>query len=120
MKPHGELCRHLSHIAKFEQKVALPEGAIVFAVGDQPQPDVFLQPHDVGDRVALDARKLGWRNLGLFRRLARGNECVRPDQAADVLGAEWRFGRRWHGSKPPTNHLVRNHFNCQGIGVQSW
>ena len=50
-----------------------------------------LQPHDLADRVVLDAQQLGRRHLAFFGRLARRNQGIGPDQAADMIGAERRL-----------------------------
>jgi len=39
----------------------------------------------------LDAQKLVFADLVLARRLAGANERLRPDEAADMVGAERRF-----------------------------
>ena len=58
MKPDGQFRRDLPHVVEFEQEVALPEGAIVFAVGGELEAQLFLQLHDCADGVVLNARKL--------------------------------------------------------------
>ena len=98
MKPHREFRRHRLDVADLEQEVALPGLAIVLAVGDKPKPDLLLHAHHAADRVVLDARKLVRRDLALFGRLPRLDQRIGPDQAADMVGAERRFGAVLHGS----------------------
>ena len=95
MKPHRKLRLHRLDVADLEQKVALPGLAIVLAVGDDLEPDLFLQAHDAADRIVLDADQVGRRKLARIGRGPRFDQRVRPDQAADMVGAEW-----WHGSLP--------------------
>src|SRR5580693_9146387 len=88
---------------------------VVFAVGGELQPDVLLQAHYAADRVVLDAGQLGRRQLALLRRRPRRNQRIRPDQAADMVGAERRFHSLLHGS------LVRlRRFPGHAIGVEGW
>src|ERR1700683_4792134 len=110
MKPDGQLRRHLPHVLEFDQEVALPKGAIVFAVGGELKADVFLEPHNRANGFMLNARKFVRRNLVLFRGFARANQRVGPDEAADMIGPERRFDARQHSpmpfcavSRPPTS-----------------
>src|ERR1700683_902284 len=100
MKPHGQLRRYLPHILEFEQEIALPKGAVVFAVGREPKADVFLEPHNRADGFMLNARKFVRRNLVLFRGFPCANQRVGPDEAADMIGPERRFDARQHSSMP--------------------
>src|ERR1700685_1897762 len=100
MKTHGQLRRHLPHIIEFEQEIALPKGAVVFAVGCELKADVFLEPHNRADGLMLNARKFGRRNLVLFRGFARANQRVGPDEAADMIGPERWFDVRQRCSMP--------------------
>src|SRR5580698_10618903 len=91
MKPHREPRRHILNVADLEQEIALPGKAVVFAVGDEPQPDVLLQAHHGANRIVLDARQLGRWDLALLRGRSRRDQRIGPDQAADMVGAERRF-----------------------------
>src|SRR5580658_2052760 len=115
MKPHREPRRHILNVADFEQEIALPGKAVVFAVGDEPQPDVLLQAHHGVDRIVLDARQLGRWDLALLRGRSRRDQRIGPDQAADMVGAEWRFHSLLHGSYVPIGR-----FNRHAIGVKGW
>src|ERR1700692_3551100 len=98
MKPHREFRRHRLDVADLEQEVALPGMAVVFAVSDEFQPDLLLQPHHAADSIVLDAGPLcGW-DLALLRGRPRRDQRIGPDQAADMVGAEWRFHSLLHGS----------------------
>jgi hypothetical protein len=98
MKAHGELGRRRAHIRQFQQKIALPEAAIVFAVGGEAKTHILLHPHRLANRFVLNSRQIGGGDFTLFRRLPRANERVGPDQASDMLGAEWWLRARRHGS----------------------
>ncbi len=78
--------------------------AIVLAVGDEPEPEILLQAHHLADGGVLDALELGVGNLVPIGPLARLDQRVRPDQAADMVGAERRLGSFGHarlrGSRP--------------------
>src|SRR5258707_13153817 len=50
MKPDGELGRNHSHVAKFQHEVAVPGAAIVLAVRDQLESELFLQSHHLANR----------------------------------------------------------------------
>src|SRR5262249_8133687 len=107
--------RHALDVADLEQKVALPGEAVVLAVGDQTQADVLLQPHHAADRRVLNAHELRLRDFALLRRDARRKQRVGPDQAADMVGTERRFGSFGHG------FLVRfGRFPPHAIRVKGW
>ena len=65
----------------------MPCAAIVFAVGDELQPDVLLHRDDIADRLLLDALEAG-AVAAAFGLLARLDQRLRPDQAAHMVGAE--------------------------------
>src|SRR6202050_4335803 len=109
MKPDRQLRRYLPHILELEQKVALPKGAIVFAVGDELKTQLFLHLHDRTDGVVLNARQLFLGNLVLLRRLPRPDECIRPNEAADMIGPERRSLARRHICCPLKPFHVRLH-----------
>src|SRR5580693_1018137 len=71
---------------------------VVLAVGGELEPNVLLQAHYAADRLMLDARQLGRWDLAFLRSLSRPDQRVRPDQAADMVGAERRFHSLLHGS----------------------
>jgi hypothetical protein len=83
----------LRHVGKLQQKVTLPAAPVVFAVGHDLEPEVFLQSDDVADRGFLDRLKVGVCGFVFGRRLARLDQLVGPDQAADVVRA--RKGAGW-------------------------
>ncbi|GAB3304380.1 hypothetical protein GCM10027451_10030 [Geodermatophilus aquaeductus] len=83
----------------------MPRGPAELAVGGGAQPDVTLQPDDVGDRLVLGTAQLGVVDLpggvagaGLEQR--RGTQ-----QAADVVGAERRAGGIGHAREPRADRL---------------
>ncbi len=92
MKPDGELGRNHSHVAKFQHEVAVPGAAIVLAVRDQLESELFLQSHHLANRGVLYPLELGIRDLAFVRLFACPDERGGPTEAADVLGAEGRLG----------------------------
>ena len=50
---------HLRHVGELKQEIALPAAAVVFAVGDDLEPEVLLHRDDVADRGLLDTLELG-------------------------------------------------------------
>src|ERR1700757_1887166 len=104
MKPHSELGRNHSDVAKLQHEIAMPGAAVVLTVRHQLESEVLLQAHDIADRLVLDALELGIRHFALVRLFARLDEGGGPDEAADVLCAEGRIGtlhrvtfRKWSG-----------------------
>src|SRR5262249_4217635 len=84
------------HAAQLLEEIDVEVGAAELAVGDRLQPDILLEPDDLGDRLVLDLAQLGRREVALRLFLARLEEVFRPEEAADVVGAEWRFCHsRW-------------------------
>src|SRR4029077_9863086 len=96
MKAHGELRRDHPHVLEFQHEVPMPGVTVVLAVGDELEPELFLHAHDVPDGGLLDAREPGRRELALLRLLACLDQRLRPDQAADMVGAEGRLGAFQH------------------------
>jgi hypothetical protein len=82
------------------QKVDVEEGAPELAVGNAEKPDLLLAPHHALDRRVLDlAQGLGG-GLAAGMPLARLEQALWPQEAADVIGAvRWRDAG--HGG-PPT------------------
>ena len=87
---------HQCHVGELKQEVALPAAAVVFAVGDDLEPEVFLQADDVADRGLLDTLELGVCEFLFGRCLARFDQVVGPNQAADVVRARKGAGRQRH------------------------
>ena len=74
---------------------AAPIGAAAeFAVGHDLQPDLLLHLHDIADALILNLRKM--RVVDALARMVA--ECLtqhlRPQQAADMVGAERRAALR--------------------------
>ena len=57
------------------------------------QADVLLELHDLGDRLVLDLAQLLGRDLALGLLLARFEQVLGAQEAADVVGAERRRAR---------------------------
>ena len=125
-----ELCRRVGRgefdlmariVAKLEQRwldreavdpldEAAPIGATAeFAVGDDLQPDLLLQLHDVADALVLQLARTRHRRSP-WRRVAEGlPQHRRPQQTADMIGTERRTAlrrRSWHTS--PENIFYRS------------
>src|SRR5262249_33086682 len=99
MKAHCELGRDHPHVAEFQHEIPVPGVAIVFAVGDELEPELLLQSHYLTDCRMLNTLELGVRELFFLRPLPRLDESAGADEAADTLGAEGRLGAfHWHGS----------------------
>src|SRR5579872_2167783 len=97
MEAHGQPRGHRLDVADLEQKIALPGKSVVFAIGGDLEPSVLLEPNHIADRGLLDARKLRRSHSALFGGLARRNERIGTDQAADMVGAKWRLCTLHHG-----------------------
>ena len=69
--------------------------AAEFAVGDDFQPNVFLQLDGVADRRILCSREALFVELAGVKGAKGLTERRRAQQAADVVGAKWRVV---HGS----------------------
>ena len=74
------------------QEIEMPPGAAEFAVGDGLQAGRFLLLDDVLDLAVLDRLQRGGVDLAFGAALARLFQRGRPQQAADMIGAERRLG----------------------------
>src|SRR5919106_3073556 len=75
------------------EEIEMPPGAAEFAVGHRFEPELFLLPDQPLDLTVFDRLELGGADLAFGAPGARLLERFRPQQAADVIGAE-----RWLGS----------------------
>ena len=71
----------------------MPEVAPVLAVGDDVQADRLLLRHRALDQPVLDRAEVAGRQGAGAGLSARPVQLGRPQEAADVLGAERRPGR---------------------------
>ena len=78
------------------EEIEMPPGAAEFAVGDRLQTDLFLFFDDALDLAVFDRFQVGGGNFAFRPFVARRFQRRRPQQAADVIGAEWRFGALRH------------------------
>src|SRR6202035_1673928 len=69
----------------------MPPGAAEFAVGREFQSDRGLPVHDLLDLHVLDLAQILGRNLALLELRARLLDARRPQQAANLVGAEGGF-----------------------------
>ena len=74
------------------EEIEMPPGAAEFAVGDRLQAGIFLLLDDVLDLAVFHRFQFVCRDLALGAALARLFQRRGPQQAADVIGAERRFG----------------------------
>ena len=73
------------------EKVDVKIGAPELAVGDSPEADVLLRPHDLANAIVLDrAQRLGGQRLG-EKLLARLFQPAGAKKTADVVGAKRRL-----------------------------
>ena len=72
----------------------MPPGAAEFAVGDRLQADLFLFLDDALDLAVFDRFQRGGVDFALGELRARLFQRRRPQQAADVIGAEGGLVRR--------------------------
>ena len=78
--------------------------AAELAVGDDLQADVFLQLDHAGNGIVLDRRELAAIEFSRGVLMACAQELRRPQQAADMFGAERR--RTGHGDAVRRREMV--------------
>ena len=71
-------------------EVEMPPGAAEFAVGRELEADLLLLPDDLLDLAIFDGLEVGVLDLALGVLGARLFQRRGAQQAADVVGAEWR------------------------------
>jgi hypothetical protein len=72
------------------QEIDVKEGAAELAVGDALQTNGFLFADDLADGVIFDRTQFFLRNLVSIEARPRLLEMRRPEQTADLVGAERR------------------------------
>ncbi len=77
---------------ELSQEIKMPPRAAEFAVGGEVQADRCLLVHDLFDLDVLHLAQIVGRYLALFQFGARLLDAQRPQQAADLVGAERGFG----------------------------
>ena len=86
--------------AELLEEVDVEVGAAELAVRDTAQPEVFLELHDVANRGVFHRAQLRARDRAALRLLACVQQFLRPEKAADVIGAKrWASALR-HGGTP--------------------
>ena len=92
-------------------EIIVPERAAVFAVGDGVQADVFLLLDDLDDLRVLNLFQLIIGDLALLVLGARFVNGLGAQNAADMVGAEWRFCSLGHcflrSESPPLRRVRR-------------
>jgi hypothetical protein len=73
-------------------EIELPPGSAELAIGRELQPDLLLLFDDRLDLAVLDRFQFSRADLALGVPGARLLQRRGPQQAADVVGAEWRLG----------------------------
>ena len=80
------------HTVEAPEKIEVPPGAAEFAVGHGLQADLFLLLDDALDLAVLQGLEIGGRQLAFGPLCARVFQRGGPQQAADMIGPEGRFG----------------------------
>ena len=75
-------------VAKLAVEIAVIGRAAEFAVGRKPQADALLQAHRVLDGAVFGCRQRRLIDLAAREAPPRIEQCRRPQQAADMLGAK--------------------------------
>ena len=73
--------------AELLEEVDVEVGAAELAVGDALEAHVLLELHDLGDRLVFDLAQLLGRDLALGLLLARLQQVLGAQEAADVVVA---------------------------------
>src|SRR2546426_8981516 len=97
----GELVLGQLDAVEAVDEVDVPPVATELAVGDRLQADVFLQLDGLPDAFVFHGAQRRTVDLALLVPGARGMECLRAQQAADVVGAERGFHEG--GPTPPVS-----------------
>src|SRR5262249_24434077 len=85
------------HAVEVGDEVDVPPVAPELAVGHRLYADRFLLRDDLADMLVLDGFQLGRARLAGPGLVARVVQLLRAQQAADVVGAEWRCFALCHG-----------------------
>ena len=80
-------------------EIEMPPRTAELAVGRQLHSDIFLLPDQLLDLAILDGLEFALADLALLVFRARFLERRRPQEAADLVGAEWRRGS-FHRASP--------------------
>jgi hypothetical protein len=70
------------------EEVHVEESAAELPIGDPLEADRFLSLHDLADRLVLDATEVVLTDLIFLESIARVFQVFRPEEAADMVGAE--------------------------------
>src|SRR5262249_17569172 len=89
---HARIHDVLFNAIEAPEKIEVPPGAAEFTVRDRLQSDIFLLFDDALDLAVFNLLKLSRCNLAFYVLLARFLQRRRPQQTADMIGTEWRFG----------------------------
>src|SRR5215469_8224812 len=80
--------------AKLIYEVHVPGFAALLSIGRRPQPDLLLHPNHHADGVVLDVAKLAGDDPSRGEVVSGPQHVPGTQQAADVIGAEWRAAAR--------------------------
>ena len=96
------------------EEIEMPPRAAEFAVADRLQADRFLLVDDVLDLAVLDGLERVGGDFALGEALARCLQRGRPQQAADMVGTERRFGslRRFPHTSSAISTIMRSFAHC--------
>src|SRR6185437_12316315 len=92
MEAQLQLVLDHADIADLLQEVAMPGGALILAVSGELEPDLLLHLDDRAHRILLDAAKLLGGQFLAREFLARLDQRLRAQKAADMIGAKRRCG----------------------------
>ena len=106
VKVHGDVLLDLAHAADLVEEIHVPGRAAELAVGDALQAQLFLQLHDVANGDVFGLAQIGGAQAPCLVFRARAREFRRPQQAAHMIGAEWRLCQ-WHRSCSSSSCSVR-------------
>jgi len=91
VKAHFHVRASDRDVRQLLQEIDVPKGTAKLAVRDRLQADVLLAPDDLAYGVVLEPRQLFTRELPAPEALTLGQQLRRPQETANMVGAEWRF-----------------------------
>src|SRR6185369_11619600 len=87
------------HAIELLEEIDVEISAAELAIRDALEAESFLEAHHVANRIVLHGSQLRARDLAALVAIARLEQLPRPEEAADVVGAErWRVAFHAPGS----------------------
>ncbi len=90
---HGDVLLHLAHAADLVEKIHVPGRTAELSIGNALQAQFLLHAHDIANRGVFSLAQIGRSKAPCLVFRAGAREFRRPQQAADMVGAEWRLGQ---------------------------